>query len=171
MAVAGTDKTLTVDANVVQYSFLFINQHSLPQGLTVRRIKDFCHSVLNKYPLAINKFIRIEYEQLVGLEPTKNWLTKRLQKGLAIDVDCLPLPNEIKNCLRDDYGFDCRSRDARYLQTCLNTVFKHLVTENIKHFGRPHRAKGRRPMCTFLQHKLCISIYTIDECCRILLDG
>lgn len=171
MAVASTDKTLTIDANVVQYYFLFINGHSLPEGLRVRRINDFCVFVLDKYPIAINKFIRTEYEQLVGLEPTKNWLAKRLQDDLAIDVDCLPLPDEVKNCLRDDYGFGCWSMDARYLQTCLNTIFKHIVTENIKHFDRPHRAKGRRPMRAYLQHKLGILICIIDECCRVLLDG
>lgn len=169
MPVTDTDKTLTVDANVVMYYFLFINGHSLPQGLRVRRIEDFCIFVLDKYPIAINRFIRVEYERLVGLEIIKHWLAKRLQKKLAIDVDCVPLSKRVENRLRDDYGFPRQSMDMRYLQTCLNTIFKHLVTENKIHFNRPHRSKRRRTMRAFLQHELSLLVCTIDECCSKLL--
>lgn len=169
MPVAGTEKTITVDSNVVYYYFLFMNRCSLPQGLRVQKIEDFCNFVLDKYPIAINKFIRTEYEQLVGLETIKNWLTKRFQKDLAISVDCCPLPRSVKVVLRDDYGFDCRSRDARYIQTCFNTMFRHLITENIKHFLRRHHSRGRRTMDAYLQHSLPVFIYTIDKCCSMLL--
>jgi hypothetical protein len=170
VAVAGTDKTLTIDANVVQYYFLFIYGHLLPKGLRVRRINDFCVFVLDKYPIAINRFIRNEYEQLVGLEPIKNWLKDRFQKDLAIDVDCSTLSNEVKSCLQIDYGFDCMSKDVRYLQTCLNTIFKHLVTEDLEHFDRPHYTRRRQTMRAYLKRKLGILIYIIDECCSVLLN-
>jgi len=170
MAKSDTDKTLTVDANVVHYYFLFINGHSLSQGLPVHRIKDFCNSVMDKYPIAINEFIRTEYEDVVGYGPIKLWLSKRLQDDMAIEVKRLPLSQDIKSSLSNDYGFDCQSRDATYLRTCLNTIFKHLITENIAHFMRPHHTRGRRSMCVFVQRSLCISIYTIDECCSSLLD-
>ena len=171
MAVADMENTLTVDANVFQCYFLFTNRHSLPQGLVVRRIKDFCARVLDKYPIAINKFIRTEYEQLVGLEYTKNWLAKRLRENLAIEVECCPLPGNVRARLRNDYGFDCRSRDARYIETCLNTIFKQLVTENIKHFHRPHRLGRGRTMPAYLKRQLGLCICTIDECCNMLLGG
>ena len=170
MAKSGTDKTLTVDANVVKYRFLFTNGHPLPQGLPVNRIRDFCNSVMDKYPIAINDFIRTEYEQPVGLEPIKNWLKERNKNDLAVEVERLPLPQDIKSSLRNDYGFDCQSKDAIYLRTCLNTIFKHLITENTAHFMRPHHTRGRRPMRDFVQRRLCISICTIDECCSSLLD-
>lgn len=171
MAIAGTESTLTVDANVVHYYFLFTDGHSFPQGLRVRRIKDFCVSVLDKYPIAINEFIRTEYQQLVGLEPAKNWLAKRLQRDLAIQVDCCPVPGNVKARLRNDYGFDCQSRGAKYIEICLNTIFKHLVTENTEHFDRPHRSRRRRRMPAFLQRELSLCICTIDECCcRLLTD-
>jgi len=171
MAVADTENTLTVDANVFHCYFLFTNRHSLPQGLVVQRIKDFCLRVLDKYPIAINEFIRTEYQQLVGLEHTKNWLAKRLRENLAIEVDCCPLPGNVRARLRNDYGFDCRSRDARYIETCLNTIFKHLVTENTRHFDRPHRSRRQRRMPAFLQRELALCICTIDECCSTLLEG
>ena len=171
MAVAGTDIALTVDSNVVHYYFLFINNNPLPLGLMVRRIKDFSNSIMSKYPIAINKFIRIEYEQCEGLETIKNWLAKRLQMGLAIEVDCKQLPKKIKNCLRGDYGFDCQSWDMRYLQACFNTIFKHLVTANSEHFDRPHRSVRGRTMPVYLKRELDLCICTIDKCCMILLDG
>jgi hypothetical protein len=175
MAKSGTDKTFTVDACVVHYYFLFKNGYfkngySLQQGLPVRRIRDFCNSVMDKYPIAINKFIRTEYEQLEGYGPIKIWLSKRLQNDMAIEVKRLPLPKNIKSSLGNDYGFDCQSMDATYLRTCLNTIFKHLITENTEHFMRPHHTRRGRPMHAFVQSRLCISIYTIDECCSCLLD-
>ena len=170
MTVAGTDITLTIDANVVSYYFCFINKHSIPKKLKTQRISDFCNYILDKYPIAINKHIRSEYENINNFELIKNWLAKRLQKNLAIDVDCTSLPCNVRNCIRDDYGFDCRSKDYKYLQTCLNTIFKHLVTENTIHFFRQHRNKKRCSMPVYLKHALGIHIYIIDECCKILLD-
>lgn len=168
MAVAGTEKTLTIDANVVKYYFLFIEKHSLPQGLRVQRITDFSTCILDKYPIAINKFIKNEYAQLVGPEPVKNWLKTRFQGNLAIEVICCPLPRNIKTRLRDDYCFNCSSRDARYIETCLNTIFKRLVTENTRDFHRLHRLRRRPRMHAFLQCELGLLVYTIDECCSML---
>ena len=168
MAVGNTEEALTIDANVVNYYFRFIDGHSLPEGLGVRRIKEFCVRIIESYPITINQWIRTEYEQVVGLERIKNWLKKRLQYELAIHVDCLSLPNYIKSRLRNDYGFDCNSRDAKYIGTCLNTILKYLVTENKADFNRPHRSRRCLPMRTFLQHELGIHVSTIDKCCAIL---
>lgn len=170
MTVAGTDTTLTIDANVVSYYFCFINKHSIPKTWKIKRIKEFSICILEKYPIAINKYIKSEYERVVGFALTKNWLAKRFQEDLAIDVDCLPLSAKISKCLQNDYGFDCRSMDSKYLQTCLNTIFKHLVTENTIHFCRQHRNKKRSSMPVYLKHTLDIHVYIIDECCKILLD-
>jgi len=170
MAVSGTERALTVDANVVNLYFTFIKQCPLPQGLSVRRIGEFSNGVLEECPIAINRFIRNEYEQTAGYETIKNWLAKRFQKDLAVEVECLPISNSIKSKLRDDYGFDCNSRDATYLQTCANTYFKLLVTENKMHFNRPHRNRRQRSMCRYLERELSITIHTIDGCCSKLLD-
>jgi len=169
MVVADTEKALTIDANVVNYYFRFINNCSLPKGLRVRMIKEFCVGILDKHPIAINQLIRTEYERVVGLETIKNWLGKRLQNNLAIHVDCLSLPDYVESCLKNDYGFNCRSKDAKYLETCINTILKHFVTENRAHFNLPHRSRRRRPMRIFLRRELGISVSTIDECCAILL--
>jgi len=169
MPKSGTDKTLTVDACVVQYYFLFKNGHPLPQGLPVLRIKDFCNSVMDKYLIAINDSIKTEYAEVVGLEPIKNWLKERNKNDMAVEVERLPLPQNIRSSLCNDYGF-YQPKDVKYLETCLNTIFKHLITENTKHFMRPHHARGRRPMHAFLQRRLGISIHTIDKCCSCLLD-
>jgi hypothetical protein len=170
MTVAGTDRTLTIDANVVSYYFRFKNMHSIQRKLKIQRISDFCNYILDKYPIAINKHIRSEYENTSGFELITLWLAKRFQKNLAISVECTSLPCNVKNCIRDDYKFNCRSTDYKYLQTCLNTIFKHLVTENTIHFCRQHRNRRRRSMPVYLERRLGIHIYIIDECCKILLD-
>ncbi len=171
MTVVGTEKTLTIDANVIEYYYLFTNKKSMPQGLKVQWINDFCFSILDKYPIAINKYIRTEYENVVGLEYIKHWLAKRLQNNLAIAVECIPMPSEIKAQLSNDYGFNCNSWDARYIGTCLNTISKHLVTENTNHFHRPHRSIGKQPMPAFLKRKLKLLICSIDQCCTTLLGN
>jgi hypothetical protein len=170
MTVAGTDRTITVDANVVSYYFSFKNKHIVPKNMKIQRINDFCNYIMDKFPIAINKHIRSEYININNYELMKNWLKIRFQKNLAINVDCSSLPSNVKNCIRDDYGFDCRSTDYKYLQTCLNTIFKLLVTENTIHFCRQHRNRRRRSMPVYLEHTLGIHIYIIDECCKILLD-
>jgi|SRR3990170_3319529 len=169
MAVVSTDNTLTVDANVIGYYFQFLWKNSLPAGLGSRRIGDFCTCIVEKYPIAFNEFIETEYRALVGYEQIKIWLTKRLQKDLAIKVERLSLENSIKSRLRNDYGFDCNSMDAKYIETCNNTIFKHFVTENTAHFIRPHRTGKRQPMHDFLRYRLGIQISKIDDCCNLLL--
>ncbi len=171
MAVAGTNNTLTVDANVVNYYYRFKIKCSSPQDLPAKRIPDFCNFALDKFPIAINDFIRTEYQEVCKPQFIKNWLKERFKNDLAIEVECFPLPNAVTKSLQQDYGFDCQSRDARYLQTCLNTIFKCLVTENIKHFHRPHYSRGRRPMRAFLRRQLGIRISTIDQCCEEILDA
>lgn len=170
MVVTGTDKTLTVDANIINYYFIFIEGHSLPEGLRVRRIENFCHCIIDKYPIAINDFIETEYMQVISRKTLTRWLTIRNQDELVIEVNPASLPNNIKICLNNDYGFDCRGMDAKYLQTCLNTILKHFITENREHFFRDHRSKRRQSMPNFLKHKLNITICTIDQSCRMLLN-
>ena len=171
MFITAIDKTLTVDANIINYYFSFSEEHSLPEGLRVRRMENFCHCIIDKYPIAINDFIRAEYLQVTSRKTLTRWLTIRNQYDLVIEVNRTSLPNKIKICLRDNYGFDCRSKDVKYLETCRNTNFKHFITENREHFARPHRSRRRISMPGFLKHKLNITICTIDECCEILLNG
>lgn len=163
------DRTLTLDANVVSYYFQFSKSQTLPRNLRVRSMTDFCCHVVDEYPIAWNEFIRAEYQRVVGIVTTKNWLAIRLRSGLVTEVARTPLPDEVKNRLRDEYGFDCTSRDLTYLETCLNTLLKHLVTEDKKHFHRPHRKRNRQTMPAFLKRKLSICICTIDQCCAELL--
>lgn len=170
MAIAGTEKALTVDADVVFHYFLFTSGKPLPNGLKVSRIRDFCTCIIDNLPIAINDFIKTQYEELLGLELVRLWLHERVKNNKAITVCRKPLARGIRFCLRDDYGFDITSRDRWYLETCFNTIFKHLITENTEHFKRPHQSKGRKTMCQFLENKLNILVYTIDECCINLLD-
>lgn len=171
MISPSSDKALTVDANVVHYYFVFTRKHPLPEGLNVMRMADFCVKIIDKYPIAYSGYIKTEYEKIEGLETIKNWLAKRLQKNLAIEVTRKSLPNEIKSCLNTDYGFDCGSGDAKYLETCLNTIRKHFITENTKHFFRRHRSRGRVSMPEFLSRKIAIKIDSIDECCCSILGS
>jgi len=170
MAIAGTEKALTVDADVVFHYFLFTSGKPLPNGLKVSRIRDFCTCIIDKFPIAINRFIRTQYEELLGLELVRLWIHERFKNNKAINVCRKRLERDIRFCLRGDYGFDITSMDRWYLETCFNTIFKHLITENTEHFKRPHRSKGRKTMCQFLENKLNILVYTIDECCINLLD-
>ena len=166
----GTEKTLTVDANVIHLYMLYLNRSSLPSGQAVKSMGPFSNRVLEDHSIAFNECIRTEYEETVGVEFTKNLLAKRLQKDLAVHVEPCSLSRETRRCLRDDYGFDCRSRDATYIETCLNTIFKHLITENTQHFHRPHKgSRKRRSMPRYLQRELGMRICTIDECCHALL--
>jgi len=171
MAEQMQHRTLTLDANVVSYYFRFVSKRTVPSGLRVRRIADFCYGIVDRCPIAWNPFIKEEYERVVGFVPTKNWLAIRLRKGLVREIECASLPPSIKSALGDDYGFDCRSRDVRYLETCFNTALKHLVTENREHFLRSHRKRNRRTMPAFLKQKLSICVCTIDQSCDKLLSG
>lgn len=171
MVTPETDNTLTVDANVIKYHFQHIHGNFNVQGLNISRMEDFCNSILPKYSIAINDFIRQEYDQVENPERVKNWLTKRYQENLAIPVECIPLPQNVKCCLNNDYGFDCSSIDSKYIQTCMNTRLKHLITQNTQHFFRPHRNRRRKPMSHYLKNKLSILILTIDECCNVLVNN
>ena len=166
MCIPLTEETLTVDANVIKYYFCYKNSCSLPSGLKACKMPMFCTSVLEKHSIAINNFIKTEYEEVAGYELIKNWLAKRYQANLAIDVACKSLPSSIKKKLIIDYGFDCNANDARYIQTCLNTICKSLVTENMEHFNRPHHRKKRLPMRNFIKKEISILIYSIDEYCE-----
>lgn len=173
MSTAGTEKTLTVDANVFNYYCQWTVSCSLPQDLQVLKIKDFCSCVLKSYPIAMNKFIRDEYARLVSLKFFGLWYKTQLSQGLVIEVKGRVLSNNIKAALRDNYKFNCRSRrhgrDKKYLETCLNTILKFLVTED-SDFFLPHKSrKPGRSMDRFLNKKLGISVAGIDRCCDKLL--
>ena len=129
------------------------------------RIKEFC-LLLDGCPIAINGFIITEYGQTLGIELVKNWLKLRLQNSLAIEVDPLPLPRRAVVLLREDYGFT-DAKDAKYLETALNTLARRFVTENNTHFKRPHKSPGRKPMVAFLKRTLGIHVVGIDECCIV----
>lgn len=172
MTVDGTENTITVDANVINYYFQFINGNPLASSLRIKRMKDFCDFILNLYPIAVNDFIISQYETLVNLKRLHEWLAMRVNKPkpLAKWVEFSSLTNRIKNCLQHDYGFNCWGDDAKYLRTCINTKFKHLITENKKHFNLRHRARRRRPMRDWLRRELSLFIYNIDECCSRLME-
>lgn len=161
------DGIITVDANVVKYYFQYKQSGSIPPGVNVTRIEDFSNDILPTYPIAVNKYIRAELNGVIGPALAKNWINirRRSTPPLAIEVDCKPLDNAVSLKLRDDYCFDIRSRDHRYLETCYRTVFKHLVTENRHHFFRQHRDRRRRSMRAFLLRSIGMTICSIDECC------
>ena len=60
MTVAETNITLTIDANVVSYYFCFMNKHPIPKTWKIKRINEFSICILEKYPIAINKYIKSE---------------------------------------------------------------------------------------------------------------
>jgi len=171
MATPGKDNTLTVDANVVSYCWQMEDGCALSQGLPVTRIADFkCH-VLDRRPIAVNRFVEDEYAASLDPKRVKDWLKHRFQAGLAIEVERIPLPRTVRTALRDHYGFDCCSRDRVYLETCLNTYYKYLVTENRTHFDRPHCRPKQRNMRAYLFRKLRLCVRFVDECCAELIDG
>ena len=172
MSAKGTEKTLTVDANVIHYHIMFLLNHPLPQGCRTRRIREFCFEVMKKHSIAINKYIKTEYIETSGLEAIQHWIKQRNKNSEpVIEVRCVRLTPQVANCLRDNYYFNCNSKDMRYLQTCKNTIFKKLITQNIEHFFLSHKRGPRRgTMDSYLKRKEGICIHTIDDCCSILLD-
>lgn len=172
MSTAGTEKALTVDANVFNYYLQWTERRSLPQSLQVQRIEDFCSCVLKSYRIAMNDFIRTKYEQMVNGKRFMLWYKTQLSRELVIEVNLCQLPDNIRAALRN-YGFDSRSpehaEDTKFLRTCLNTILKFLVTEDF-HFFLPHKSrKPGRSMDCFLSKKLGISVVRIDGCCDKLL--
>lgn len=170
MTNAFRDKILTVDANVINCYFQHEGGHSLQHRPEIQRISDFC-CLLEKYPIAINKYIKSEYQEMYIPAFVKNWLKIRLDNNLAFEVNCRPMPTEVKNCLRNDYSFNVYSRDRRYLETSYRTSFKHFITENTSDFFKRHRTPRKLRMDRYLKGKLGISIYQIDPCCEALMTA
>jgi hypothetical protein len=170
MPEKGTEKAITVDANVVHFNCLFLIRGNLPDNFGINRIEDFSNSILEKFPIAYSEYIRVEYEQTSGLEYITRWLTERHKNGLAIKVNCIPLRRQVESCLGRDYGFNCQSKDMRYLQTCKDTFFKKFITQNPTHFLRRHRNRRGRTMDQYLENEEGIKILTIDDCCALFLD-
>ena len=169
MTNAFRNKILTVDADVINCYFQHKGGYLLLNRPRVQRISDFC-CILEKYPLAINSYIKSEYQEMNNPEVVKNWLAIRLQDNLAFEVNCRSLPSCVKNRLRDDYSFNIYSRDKRYLETCYRTSFKHFITENTRDFFKRHHRPRRLRMDKYLKRKLGISIYQIDPCCEVLMS-
>lgn len=159
MGVAGTERTLTVDANVALYHMQFVGGHRLSRGLRVRRMGEFACRVLEECSIALNDHIKLEYDETLGVEYSNNWLAKRAQSGLVVIVPCCDLGRGVKRRLRVDYRFG-GSRDRRYVETCANTIMKHLVTENERHFGGP--------IVGFLERELGMVVCGVDECCGLV---
>ena len=172
MCTPKTENTLTVDADVFGYYFRFTRHNkSLPQGLTVCCMPDFCEKIIEKYPIAINDFIKTEYGDLVGHEFVKNWVSIRLQNNLAINVALRNFDQSIKKALIQEYGFDYFSKDCKYLKTAFNTISKRLITGNKNHFQRPHKSnKKRLNLPSFLHSNCTILIHSIDQSCVSLLE-
>lgn len=172
MPAKGTEKTLTVDANVVHYHIMFLLNHPIPQGCRARRIREFGLEVMKRHSIAINKHILTEYNETSGLEAIKHWIKQRIKNGEpVIEVRCVRFTPQVVHCLRDNYYFNCNSKDMKYLQICKNTIFKKFITENTSDFFRCHRTPSRQTMDRYLERKEGICIHTIDDCCSILLDG
>lgn len=170
MSVEGTEETLTIDANVIHYYRTYLAKGTLPPEFGVSEMENFSTMVLEKYPIAINTHIETDYAQALKGNWIYSWLKERNKNKLTKNVQPIPLRTQVKKCLNNDYGFDCRSKDMRYLQTCKNTIFKKLITQNTVHFFLSHKRSLRRgTMDRYLKRKEYICIHTIDDCCSILL--
>lgn len=170
MPVPETDRTLTVDACVVNYHFQYVDAHSLPEGLPVKRMESFSRRVLANCPLAINDWMRAYYSEVLGdPERVKFWIMDRADHDLAREVDLVSIPREIKARLRTEYGRDRDwfNTDGKYIRTALNTASGCVVTENLKHFDtRPIRPRNSRKMGRYLRDKLGVNVLSIDTCCH-----
>ncbi len=176
MCVDDTEKTITVDANVFSLYFQWKEESNLSAHEKIM-LKDFCPCIMELYPIAMNDFIKSEYRALVNSKRFGLWYKVRLQKRppLVKEVEKKLLSSSVKNALRSNYSFHCRSynhgKDAKYIETCLNTIRKLLVTEDF-HFYRPHNSgRKRRSMDSFLKQQLGISIVKIDGCSDELLGN
>ena len=167
MAVAGTEETLTVDANVISYYFTVEDGHVLQKDLKVTRMNDFSKNIIGVYKIAINRNIEMEYRNVIGDERAKLWLKECYKDDLIVDVPNSRLIVSIRVRLRDDYGFDIRSKDMIYIETCSNTILKRLITENTNDFKRKNKARRKRSMDSYIKKELKIEILTIDECCEL----
>jgi hypothetical protein len=163
----GQDNILTIDANVFHCYFCELSGYVHPLFTVVKKRREF-RLLLETYPIAINDFIKVEYENLIGPELTKNWLKKRLQNNLAVSVMGIQIPQNVRKRLRHEYGFDIYSDDMKYLETCNGTHFRHLVTENTSHFFRKHKNRRRQGMDRYIERVLNIFVYRTDQCCSIL---
>jgi len=168
MPVAGTDETLTVDANVVQYALLYEAGDELPPGLRVCRLPHFCSDVLAVRPVALNDFIEWQYRQLLGDTAFQHWYKERAVRGLVVQVPIETIPEHVKSFLRTQYG--CGNTwladDGKYVRTAVNTVAKCVVTEDNGDFRRQPRQRNRPCMVRYLQRELGVHVLSVDEACR-----
>lgn len=160
--IAKTENTLTIDANIFNYLINYITHQAIPQELGITHMREFC-DILDCSEIAVNDFIRTEFNSCVSSDVSKQWLKERQKKGTAIEVPLLRLPRENRHCLRDSYGFNIHDNDMKYLETCYNTIRKHLVTQNMQHFRLPGRNRRRVSMDRYLRRELDLIISTIDE--------
>ena len=174
MCVADTEKTLTVDANIVKLYFQWREESTTSPHYEIV-LEAFCPCILERYPIAMNDFIKTECEGEVNPKDFGLWYKMRVSKPqpLVKEVPMKPLSRSVIKTLRDNYKFYYEShhhgKDAKYVKTCLNTTCKLLVTED-SNLYLPHKSgKKRPPMDRFLRKQLGIAIMKIDECCDNLL--
>lgn len=168
MPVEGTARTLTADANVLHYYLMHLAGDALPAEWGITRMGDFARDVMPDFSICMNKFIAQELTDLHGFETVKNWLKKRAQAELLIEVPAMAIRSDLRATLRDEYGFPINSRDWRYLGTCFNTELRVLVTQDSNHFQRPHKTRGRRSMKQYLKREYDVDVCCTDECCALL---
>lgn len=165
---------LTVDANVINYVSQYQAQDRLPAGLATCSMEVFCTAVLDRHPIAVNDFIRTEYDEVAGYEWTKHWIKHRQANDLVMQVPARRLGGALRTCLRDEYGRgeSWFARDGKYVGTCANTSPGKLVTENLKDFQVPHKAgRKRKSMDAYLFQELGIRVWNVDTCCSNLVDA
>jgi len=165
MEAPGTDSTITVDACIINYYLSFKSTKKSPRGLSIDDIRYISKNIIEKYPIAVNPFIRGEYESLCGPEVIKNLFNIRVREELLFPVPIGTLNRGLVKRLRIDYGFDEHSRDAKYIKTCYKTIFKRLITQNRKDFDCiPFSKRGPR-MGTLLNRYFEIEIFDIKRAC------
>lgn len=158
------DNILVVDANVFNYMISYQDTGKLPNGIAIYDFERFIDFLETKR-IAINDLIRSEFERVCYSPSAKHWLKKHQISGKLVERNPLPLSREHKNKLRENYGFNIRSYDMKYIETSHNTTLKVLVSHNKNDFNRPYRSRTRRrTMDEYLYRELEISIGDTNTC-------
>lgn len=157
---------LVVDANTLNY----VVQHlagKVPQAVAqATRLGRFVDDTLQRHPIALNEHIQVEYTQTANPEFVKDWLKHRWQcvPALAQQVDPVPLPRNVTQHLRTEYGLQGMGRDRRYLETA-HACTEHCLVSHDPDFRRSVAGKPRQPeMDVYLRRCECaIGVMYVDE--------